>query len=490
MQCVAQLGELDPVAPRFRAAGIDVVTIGTDTVQQVRAAQQAALENGVDPIHMDVLCDPDIEVFRRWGVWDGFQQEPMHGTFLVDPRGRILWQDVGVLPFSEIEFLLAESQRLLTAWDSVDDPAGDPIDAAVFRRGMDARYHTFRIPAIVRAANGDLLAFAEGRVQSGSDSGDIDVVMRRSGDGGRTWGELSIVADNGDGVFGNPAPVVDRESGDVVLLLVRQEAGSHESQIRSGKHGSRTPYVMRSADHGKTWSEPRSLLESCDREGWGWYATGPCHAIQLRHGEHAGRLVVPANFSSLAHGGGNAALGAHLLLSDDAGETWRIGAVDEANLGKPEVNPNESTVAELADGRLYVNTRDHGGKSRATRAFAISVDGGETFVAPFQSVEGLVAPVCQGSVLADGEVLLFSGPSVGNKRERLAIRVSDDAGATWREALVIEPGMSAYSDLVALERNRYGVLFESDGYGRIRFRSFDRNALESRRSAASPPERK
>jgi len=114
--CVAQLSDLDPLTPKFRAAGIEVVTIGTDDLDQVKAARQAADENGVDPLHFDVLCDHESKVFKQWGVWDEFSNEALHGTFLLDGKGRILWQDISVRPFEDSDWLLAESQRLLTAW--------------------------------------------------------------------------------------------------------------------------------------------------------------------------------------------------------------------------------------------------------------------------------------------------------------------------------------------------------------------------------------
>ena len=115
--CVAQLADLDPKAGKFRDAGIEVVTIGTDDVNQVLAARQAADENGVDPLHFDVLCDPKGAVFKQWGAWDEFSQEALHGTFLVDAKGRILWQDISLRPFEESDWLLAECKRLLAAWN-------------------------------------------------------------------------------------------------------------------------------------------------------------------------------------------------------------------------------------------------------------------------------------------------------------------------------------------------------------------------------------
>lgn len=121
VHCVAQLGDLDPLAPRFEGIGIDVITIGTDDANAVKAARQNALENGVDPMHMDVLCDPAGDTFKRWGAWDEFTDEALHGTFLVDAQGRILWQDIGTQPFMDSEFLLAESQRLLEVWPGARD---------------------------------------------------------------------------------------------------------------------------------------------------------------------------------------------------------------------------------------------------------------------------------------------------------------------------------------------------------------------------------
>lgn len=349
----------------------------------------------------------------------------------------------------------------------------------VFASG-EGGYHTFRIPAIIRAANGDLLAFAEGRVNHGGDSGDIDTVMKRSTDGGATWGELQLVGDFGTGCVGNAAPVVDQASGDIVMLAVLQPDGSHEADIRNNRGGYRDPCVLRSTDHGETWSEPVSLFETCDREDWRWYATGPCHGIQLRHGEYAGRMVVPANFSVVG-GGGNDHLGAHALLSDDAGATWRIGAVDDTHVGENEINPNESTVVELSDGRLLFNARDQGGTSRATRLATLSDDGGETYVGPYEVEEDLVGPVCQAALLGvdtdAGRVIVYSGPGVWDSRARMQLRYSTDAGESWHDGPVLHPGSAAYSDLVQVDDDTLGCLFEADGYSRIVFSSVSIQAL-------------
>jgi hypothetical protein len=385
---------------------------------------------------------------------------------------------VGKMPANQVVESIAlrphRGEWSVRSWTASGDLRQRPqaMDGVTVFESGDHGYHTFRIPAIVQAANGDLLAFAEGRRHSSSDSGDIDLVMRRSRDGGQTWQPLQLIADNERGVYGNPSPIVDQASGAVLLLTVRQDPDCHESQIRSGEKGGRTPCVMRSDDHGKSWSEPESLYKSADRKEWAWYATGPCHAIQLKHGRHAGRIVIPANHSVLKLGAGNQALGAHLLLSDDLGSTWRIGAVANGHLGDNLINPSETAVTELADGRLYLNTRDQHGSSKSTRAHTWSTDGGETLRPVFHEVDSLPAPVCQAALLTVGNHLLFSAPSHPSQRQRLAIRSSNDGGVSWKEAVLVDPGFAAYSDLVQMADDQFGVLYEVNGYGAIRFTPF------------------
>lgn len=359
--------------------------------------------------------------------------------------------------------------------EAVQPPATETPIVPVFRSG-EAGYQTFRIPAIVRAADGALVAFAEGRRHGANDSGDIDIVLKRSADLGRNWSKLQVIADHGAGVAGNPCPVVDRTSGDLVLLFVRQPAGCHEGDIRADRKGYRDPFVMRSDDHGKSWSEP-TALPGCDREEWRWYATGPCHAIQLQHGPHKGRIVAPANHSVVGSGA-NDHLGAHLLLSDDGGKTFVFGAIADSQTGNDIINPSETTIAELENGDLYINTRDQHGKSPGTRAVATSADQGQTLMESLVDEEALKGPVCQGSVLAitmpgGSAALLFSGPSADNRRERLAIRHSIDGGKSWQEHQVLYQGSAAYSDMVGLEEDQIGCLFEIDGYSAIVFTTFD-----------------
>lgn len=366
----------------------------------------------------------------------------------------------------------ASAPSALAAWTQTDQRAR--CEGSVpFTAGTEG-YSAFRIPAIVVTRSGTLLAFAEGRLASLSDAGNIDLVLKRSTDGGCTWGPLQVVHDSGPNTAGNPAPVVTA-TGRVVLLSTYNGGTASEAAIMRGEvpaDQSRRVFVQHSDDDGASWSAPQEITAQAKAENWRWYATGPGHAIRLTHGTHPDRLVVPANHS-IAPPAGSTDLGTeakyyggHLLYSDDGGESWRIGSVDDNPNGY--TNVNESTVAELPDGRLYVNTREHNGSAPGNRADAYSSDGGQTLDLPHRPQATLVAPVVQGSVLqltGASNHLLFSGPADPSSRAALTLRVSTDQGATWRPALALSGLPAAYSDLVQLNPDTVGVLYETGNFG-------------------------
>ncbi|MCQ4209383.1 sialidase family protein [Streptomyces longispororuber] len=338
-------------------------------------------------------------------------------------------------------------------------------------------YDTYRIPAVVRTARGTLLAFAEGRHSSAADTGNIDVVLRRSADGGCTWGPQTVVAAGNGDTRGNPAPVVDPRTGRITLLTSYNSGQATEAQIMRGEvtpEQSRRVFVQSSRDDGRTFTPPRDLTDTVKRPGWRWYATGPGHAVALTRGPHAGRLVVPANHSAAPPAGsadtGQEAkyYGAHALYSDDGGRTWRIGFVDDSYDG--ENNSNESTAAQLPDGRLYFSARDQNGSNAGNRLDSYSGDGAETLDRPYAVQPALSdVPVVQGSVLqtagGKGKPLLFSGPSVPTARQAMAIWRSDDAGATFTRSVTLSPLKAAYSDLVQPDRRTVGILYETGATG-------------------------
>ncbi|MHA5049309.1 sialidase family protein [Streptomyces sp. SD15] len=359
----------------------------------------------------------------------------------------------------------------------------DCASSVPYTAGEDG-YDTFRIPAAVATGAGTLLAFAEGRHDGAADTGDIDVVLRRSFDGGCTWDPLRVVVAGEGDTRGNPAPVVDPRTGRVVLLTSYNSGAVTEAQIMRGEvtpEQSRRVFVQMSLDDGGHFSLPRDITDEVKPPDWRWYATGPGHAVVLGGGPYAGRLVVPANHSSAPPEGSTDTgreskyYGAHALYSDDGGWTWSLGFVDDAYDGLD--NANENSVAELPDGRLYFSARDENGTSVGNRLDAYSSDGGRTLDRPYAVQPALDdVPVVQGSVLqlpGPDAPLLFSGPSVPTVRQSMAIWRSTDHGATFVKAMTLSAWRAAYSDLVQLDTGRVGILYETGvagAYETIEFR--------------------
>ncbi len=345
-------------------------------------------------------------------------------------------------------------------------------EITVFESG-EGGYHTYRIPVVLRAADGTVLAFAEGRKNNAADNGDIDIVLRRSTDEGRSWGPLILVAENGPHTAGNPSPILDCQNGRIVLLFNQNYAEDDQTDIQMGTGtGTRTGWVSFSDDHGLHWSQPVEITDQVKRADWRWLAFGPAHGIQLQRGEHAGRLLVGACQNGP---GGNGAFG---VFSDDGGQTWQRGTGVEAAGG---ICPSESVMVELVDGRVQMNSRNRGGHERP-RAIAYSRDGGATF-AQRGLAEELIDPRVQGSVLRvaavdegdDHNEILFSNPAHTNARRKMTVRRSLDETETWDCGKLIHRGPSAYSDLVRLKDGAAGVLYEhgyEKRYERIRFASW------------------
>lgn len=324
-------------------------------------------------------------------------------------------------------------------------------------------YSCFRIPAIVKTKDGTLLAFAEARKQNCRDEGDIDLVLKRSTDGGQTWGPMQMVWDDAGNTCGNPSPVVDQNTGTVHLLMTWNLGEDNIGEINSGtSKDTRRVYVTRSTDDGKTWAAPAEITASVKRPEWGWYATGPVHGIQLTKGAYAGRLVIPCDYIEVGPGRRGYS---HVIYSDDAGATWKIGGVS------PDANVNESTVAELSDGRLMLNMRS----SSSVRRVATSSDGGLTFGNMYAD-NTLIEPICQGSLLAatvaGKHTLFFSNPA-SSTRHNMTLRLSTDNGSTWPKKYTVHSGPSAYSDIVMVADNQVGIFYEggtANPYQGIAFR--------------------
>ncbi|NUP13346.1 MAG: hypothetical protein HOW73_45490 [Polyangiaceae bacterium] len=349
--------------------------------------------------------------------------------------------------------------------------------------GGGTKYATARIPSIVRAPDGSLLAFAEGRVKDQCDFGDIDIVMKRSDDHGKTWSPIERVADFTWSKVGNPIPIVDEETGRIVLLTTREALDAATCNPPASGCGceplpdSRRVHVQTSDDSGVTWTDPKDIHESVLDPMWSSILVGPAHGIQLRHGPRAGALVAVAR-----HRGSDGLPGGHVMMSEDSGETWSVadGATSD------EVNVNESTVAELADGRLYFNTRHHLGADDVTPAERLAglrgeayLDDAVTFVGNpvFSRAPRFRGPVVEGSLLrwegssrfGDHPRVLFAYPagehgSSAGQRHDLRVYASHDETSTWARGRRVLGAWAAYTDLVDIGDGRVGLMHEAGSY--------------------------
>ncbi|MEV0739712.1 sialidase family protein [Streptomyces sp. NPDC050549] len=367
-------------------------------------------------------------------------------------------------------------------------PAAEFDQQVLFKTSQDPGYACFRIPAVVRTNDGTLLAFAEGRVLNCGDAADIDIVVKRSTDDGVTWSPLQVVNHGGGDTHGNPAPVVDRETGRI-LLAETYNTGRTDSASCSVPC-DRTPHLQYSDDDGLTWSKPRDLSDEILPPNWNsWYATGPVHGIQLTRGKHRGRLVFGVNtetWDGIRVTANNAAL----IVSDDGGDHWRVGATDSypvAADGTWRQKPSELTMTERTDGSILVSGREQDGTDLGHRTQAVSRDGGDSFTAPFRDLPGLYAPQVQCSTLGLGSRILLACDADPDRRRTMMIRSSYDGGRTWDSVdrgTVVTKDWSGYSDMARMDGDTVGLLYEGGAVSatdEIRFARFGEAWLQPRR---------
>ncbi len=326
----------------------------------------------------------------------------------------------------------------------------------IYKSGEDG-YSCFRIPAIVATKKGTLLAIAEGRKGNCGDAGDIDLVVKSSDDGGKNWSGLRVIWNDSANTCGNPSPIVDQKSGDIILLSTWNRGTDHEKDIIAGtSQDTRRVFVLSSRDNGRSWSSPSDITKAVKPENWTWYATGPGSGIQVQKGKYRGRLVVACDHIEAQTN----KYFSHAVYSDDGGKTWALGGTT------PQDHVNESTVAELSDGKLMLNMRNFG--PVRNRQIALSADGGASW-SDLQADEDLIEPVCQGSLVRYSfrkkTYLVFSNPASKTARVAMTVKLSPDDGKTWPFRKLLYAGPSAYSNVVVLPNGHIGCLYEA-GYAK------------------------
>ena len=356
----------------------------------------------------------------------------------------------------------------------------------VFVSGIEG-YKSFRIPAIIRSPNKDLLAFCEGRVNGASDFGNVDIVMKKSADNGKTWSALQIIVDADSLQAGNCAPVVDTNDPAYPkgrIFLFYNTGNNNEGQVRKG-NGLRQVWYKTSVDNGKTWSKGNNITAEVHRpkqpqinpaynfsEDWRSFANTPGHAIQFEKGKYKGRIFISANHSQSNPKKDFTDYVANGYYTDDHGKTFHIS--NNVSIA----GSNESMAAELSNNKLMMNSRNQRGDIRA-RIVSISSDGGATWDTTYFD-KTLIDPVNEGSILTVGSkdgknIVAFCNAADVKNRNNLMLRISYDDGRTWKRSYKIDgtdtdsKDYTAYSDLVKLSKKKIGVLYEKDNYREIVF---------------------
>jgi sialidase-1 len=320
----------------------------------------------------------------------------------------------------------------------------------VFVGGQDG-YAAYRIPALAVTDRGTVLAFCEGRKNSAQDFGDIDLLLKRSEDSGKTWSRQAVIHEEGGSApitIGNPCPIFDARDKTTHLLFTRD---------------NKRLFYTKSVDDGMTWSPPEERTQILRRIDYPLVriGTGPVHGIVLR----SGRLIAPIwvcdrERSQKNESPTSSRYQSGVLYSDDRGATWKA-----SRLVPPDLDQlNECVALERNDGSLLLNLR---GRLLGCRALSTSRDGGATWSSPVRDPH-LPCPTCQASMIRlSKDEILFSNLAVSattrkaaRNRRNLTVRLSPDEGRSWPHSRVLEPGPSGYSDLAILKDGSVLCLYE------------------------------
>ncbi|WP_423127775.1 sialidase family protein [Gaoshiqia sp. Z1-71] len=246
------------------------------------------------------------------------------------------------------------------------------VDYAVHEQ--ENGYSRIQAPALAKAANGDLILFAEGRsnpldvyeriAQNTIPVGDCDIITKRSADGGTTWSDqITVLAGEGENTTYCFPQTITTGTGEIILQYT-SISGSFVNKNYVYNASSQRIFQRKSTDNGQTWSEPVDLTSSLG-DNMAYLRNNAGHGISLRSEAYKNRLVMPLTYSSNV---------VKLAISDDDGQTWRLSqAVSGQKL-------QFGSIVELSDNRLMM-VLGHTNTTPKNKLVSYSNDGGETWSA-------------------------------------------------------------------------------------------------------------
>ena len=307
----------------------------------------------------------------------------------------------------------------------------------LFDNSMNSEVFCYRIPSLVTTTNGTLIAAIDERNNSCGDlkwNRDINIVIRKSFDDGKTWTKIEKIVDYPLGrSASDPSMIVDKKTNEIFLFFNYMDLDNAKDIYRF--------MVIKSSDQGENWSEPVEITNNIIKKGWEkdfmFITSG--RGIQTKDGTLLHCLV-------------NLNKGTHVFGSKDHGKSWFL-------IDTP-LNPgDESKIIELSNGNWLVNSRVNSNDSRYSH---ISKDNGQTW-ATYKNKD-LQDPGCNASLVKYDELLLFTNAFDSKYRKNLSLSISKDQGRTWAKNQTIYKGESAYSSMTKLKNGDIGVFFEKDNY--------------------------
>ena len=311
----------------------------------------------------------------------------------------------------------------------------------LFDSSLNSEIACYRIPAILTSTNGTLIAAIDERNNSCGDlkwNRNINIVIRKSYDDGKTWSEIEKIIDYPDGESASdPSMILDQQTGHIFLFYNYMNLDLARDIYRL--------MVIKSSDNGKNWSVPKDITSQITKKDWDkdfmFITSG--RGTQTKDGTLLHCLV-------------NLNKGTHVFGSNDNGENWFL-------FDHPLKPGDESKIVELSNGDWLVNSRVNSNEFRYSH---ISKNKGKSWFS-FENKD-LSDPACNASLINystnSKSLLLFSNAFSSKERNNLSISKSYDQGISWENTKTIYKGKSAYSSMTLLKNGDIGLFFEKDNY--------------------------